>query len=503
MTNYLSKFKKVSVLLFTIIIVLSLFVLFSVVRTQAEMERYDVGDTSIRHSDGNSPQTIFIATQQRDNLRKIFALENTLIKNDISFYTFSAKSDDHSSMTDTINSTLQDLNLSKSDVIMIGYGRAGYYAMEEGYFASVSLAPYLIPSDINTPSQPLLIQGVLSDDNATTEMLTHLYNLLSGDNIGTVGFAFSSSNENVTLSMSSGTANSYQSFSADVITDISDWLVANGATEIAGNVLLYQNITLLISAVIILSAIALAIILSTIMSARTSKQDWAVVMLTVCNSKAFVAVRLFVWVLALPIILILGGLVWIFVPVQTPIDLLFALYIFGTGIIMLRLYKKGQMPGVSGSIDYRKMSAKLKSGKSIALLSMICSVLIFGIFHLIGFYGISLNLYAILTSLIFIFMLFPGFYVFSWELSLLEDINANPYMRYAYMFTMYIPLLVMALISIPMDQGQSFVISLIYIMGLLFSLCQSILIYSATQHQLFTAILTSVLYGSFLGFTIL
>ncbi len=491
------------VLLAISLVVLSFIKIPSIINTKTTT----INGFTVDYYDNDSTNGYFIVVDEPYNLHKLISLRESLYSSETSYFiitngdSYKSSPQEDDLIISTINSLAHSYGLSIDQSIIIGYGSMGHYGLTEDFLGGIMVSPYKIPNNITMPDHPVLIHGVLSDNTATPQMLTHVYNMLSGDTINSIGFAYTASHRDVTLSLTSGAHNAYAPYNFEMVVGISDWASSIDGNAFSCDVDMRYNITVIATALSYLSFIAIMLILSGEIAGHYSNNNWSLLAVKVNNQVKFLTTRLFVWVMALPIMLALAIILWIVNLENLPVKLIFNIYLFGSGAVMLMLYRRGKMPGVEGAIDYRKAPPVIGQGKRISVVAIVFTVVFYLFFHYLGFYGIFPYHRTLITIFIYASLSFYSFYVFTWELTLLEDVYTNRYQKYLYMLTIYIPLVFMAIASVPMNQGASLFTAFVYILGLIFTLTLGIFLFSATGNYVFTALIQCGLFGTFLAIT--
>ncbi|MEG1965729.1 MAG: hypothetical protein RR064_06230, partial [Oscillospiraceae bacterium] len=360
---------------------------------------YKNKDAIISGSIANKDNVFLILQNKNSNTNKLRSFKTFLKQNDFSFVSVILDENGiNQEINDEIDKVFSDNELNKT-IYLATQGKIENSLIVDN--ASYKLNGKIIfepnkeqeNADKETPI--LLITTTLSNQSPP-ELATEIYNKMTSQTINSTGFAFNSNNGNVTLNIVSQMHKSYKPMSYEMVELVQKWINDNFSLNLK-----YQNFYQFTDVLIYVNLISLAIVFILTNWYNTFKkmeQTYRIIDLVVVSPIKFLFARVFVWIISLLILAVLSFIAWNIKTIQFDSSLVFALYLFASGIVMSALYKFGKAPGINGNIDNKSAIpvGKLAYGKSIVLI--LPFLLTFILVEMSGYLYVDYTLKSIITS---------------------------------------------------------------------------------------------------------
>ncbi len=207
------------------------------------------------------------------------------------------------------------------------------------------------------PPVPILLVSGKWDDILTPENAGLLYQRLGGDEEG----------NDRSLVIVPALVHNYEPFSSRVLLEITSW--TNELDQLPASVVR------IVSWVLGMIGLFLLIISANRWVRLPESITPAPVLLEIKNSSRFLRAKLMLWLGALPVAALLGSLFFI-IPLGKPVfNLIYVGFIGGYGTLLLVLYWRGKMPGVSGRLPFMMEKTPIEWKRVQAALGIMVGML--------------------------------------------------------------------------------------------------------------------------------
>ncbi|MEG1044224.1 MAG: hypothetical protein RSF81_05530 [Oscillospiraceae bacterium] len=461
---------------------------------------YKNKDAIISGSIANKDNAFLILQNKNSNTNKLRSFKTFLKQNDFSFVSVILDENGiNQEINDEIDKVFSDNELNKTFYLATQGKIENSLIVDNASYklnGKIIFEPNKEQENADKETPILLITTTLSNQSPP-ELATEIYNKMTSQTINSTGFAFNSNNGNVTLNIVSQMHKSYKPMSYEMVELVQKWINDNFSLNLK-----YQNFYQFTDVLIYVNLISLAIVFILTNWYNTFKkmeQTYRIIDLVVVSPIKFLFARVFVWIISLLILAVLSFIAWNIKTIQFDSSLVFALYLFASGIVMSALYKFGKAPGINGNIDNKSAIpvGKLAYGKSIVLI--LPFLLTFILVDMSGYLYVDYTLKSIITSVAFMFMIYPGFYIFERENAILNEIEVRTVTRNLYKIALFVPLLIIALICIPIGYTTWLYTSYVQIIALVLVILLGNAIKDITDSIFFSSTIQAILYGVFLG----
>ncbi|MEG2915549.1 MAG: hypothetical protein RR839_03820, partial [Oscillospiraceae bacterium] len=296
---------------------------------------YKNKDAIISGSIANKDNVFLILQNKNSNTNKLRSFKTFLKQNDFSFVSVILDENGiNQEINDEIDKVFSDNELNKNFYLATQGKIENSLIVDNASYklnGKIIFEPNKEQENADKETPILLITTTLSNQSPP-ELATEIYNKMTSQTINSTGFAFNSNNGNVTLNIVSQMHKSYKPMSYEMVELVQKWINDNFSLNLK-----YQNFYQFTDVLIYVNLISLAIVFILTNWYNTFKkmeQTYRIIDLVVVSPIKFLFARVFVWIISLLILAVLSFIAWNIKTIQFDSSLVFALYLFASGIVM-------------------------------------------------------------------------------------------------------------------------------------------------------------------------
>lgn len=488
--------RNISVVLFT----LSIVVLFAFHFYQKQDKVFYNDNKSVltktyfSQSDENATEFILI---KNPNSNRLMSFELMLKQNNINFITAKINSFLNESQLKAINEKIIENSKAENIIfVMEDYKNINLLSEIANINGLILIEPNQF-SELFFVNYPTFVFSTTVSSKSNPQTATNIYNELTNQKLNATGFAFNSQKGNYSLNISSEAFETNKPISKNSMDIIKSWLNNNLNLNFK-----YFNSYVLVEITVYIALISF-ILIFTLTNwfdlFKNMEQTYTIIDIVVVSPIKFLLTRFLVWALSLLVLAIFALILWNIKLLPFNSALIFAFYLFSSGIIMCIIYKLGKMPGVDGNLNSKNVISvkKWAYGKAFLLISPILLMAFAVILN--GFFTVNFNPDTLIISAVFSALVFPGFFIYFRENKILNEIEVSGTTKIIYKIELFIPLILISLVCIPLGYTTWLYASYIQLVAFIMVILTGKAVCDLTDNIYFSATIQSVIFGMFLG----